>query len=149
MAEGAVAAENAAGLSAETDYGAVPACVYTNPEIACAGLTEAQAADRGIELLTGKFPFSANGRALTMGKATGFVKLLADKKDGALLGAHLFGPHATELIAELGLAIRLKATLADIKAVIHPHPTLSECVFEAAHAATGDCIHLPAKKPLP
>jgi len=146
MAEGVVAAENATGHTAEMDYSAVPACIYTNPEIASVGLSEKQAREKGIDLIIGRFPLMANGRAMTMGQTTGFVKILADRRDGSIVGAHLFGPHVTEMIAELALAIRLEATLDEIKATIHPHPTLSECLFEAAHDATGECIHLPCKK---
>jgi dihydrolipoamide dehydrogenase len=83
---------------------------------------------------------------MTMEEPLGFAKIIADKRDGSILGAYLFGPHVTEMIAELTLAIRLEATLEDLKAVIHPHPTLSEVIFEAAHDALGECIHLPAKK---
>jgi dihydrolipoamide dehydrogenase len=133
-------------IAAEMDYSAVPACIYTNPEIAGVGITEKQAKEKGIDLIIGRFPLMANGRAMTMGRTTGFAKILADKRDGSVLGAHLFGPHVTEMIAELALAIRLEATLDEIKAVIHPHPTLSECIFEAAHDAAGECIHLPSKK---
>ncbi|MDR3312537.1 MAG: dihydrolipoyl dehydrogenase [Spirochaetaceae bacterium] len=146
MAEGVVAAENALGHSAVMDYSAVPSCIYTNPEIAGVGITEKAARDRGLDVSVGKFPLAANGRAMTMGETAGFVKIIADKKGGRLLGASLLGPHATELIAELTLALRLKATVDDLKAVIHPHPTLSEAIFEAAHDALGECIHLPARK---
>jgi len=146
MAEGIVAAENAVGHTAEMDYSAVPSCIYTNPEIACVGLSEKQAREKGIDVIIGRFPLMANGRAMTMGQTTGFVKILADRRDGSIVGAHLFGPHVTEMIAELALAIRLEATLDEIKATIHPHPTLSECLFEAAHDATGECIHSLAKK---
>jgi dihydrolipoamide dehydrogenase len=146
MAEGVVAADNATGHTAEMDYSAVPSCIYTNPEIACVGLSEKQAREKGIDVMIGRFPLMANGRAMTMGQTTGFVKILADRRDGGIVGAHLFGPHVTEMIAEMALAIRLEATLDEIKATIHPHPTLSECLFEAAHDATGECIHLPCKK---
>jgi dihydrolipoamide dehydrogenase len=146
MAEGVIAAENAMGHNRIMDYSVVPSCIYTNPEIAAVGLTEKQAKERGIETLIGRFPLAASGRAMTMGAKTGFIKIIADKRDGGILGAHLFGPHVTEMIAELTLAIELEATLDEIKATIHPHPTLSEGIFEAAHDALGECIHLPAKK---
>jgi dihydrolipoamide dehydrogenase len=141
-----VAAENALRQNSVMDYASVPSCIYTNPEIAGVGITEKTARDKGLDVAVGKFPLAANGRAMTMGETIGFVKIIAGKNDGRLLGASLFGPHVTELIAELTLALRLKATLDDLKAVIHPHPTLSEAIFEAAHDALGECIHLPAKK---
>ena len=146
MAEGEVAAENAAGMNARMDYRAVPRCLYTLPEIAAVGLTEQQARDEGYEVAAGRFPFSASGRAATAGEREGFVKVVADAGSGELLGVHIAGPQATELIAEAALALRMEATLADIAACVHAHPTLSEALREAALDASGDAIHIPPRR---
>ena len=146
MAEGEVAAENAAGMSARMDYRAVPRCLYTLPEIAAVGLTEQQARDEGYEVAVGRFPFSANGRAATAGEREGFVKVVADASSGELLGVHIAGHQATELIAEAALALRMEATLADIAACVHAHPTLSEALREAALDASGGAIHIPPRR---
>ncbi len=146
MAEGEVAAENAAGMSARMDYRAVPRCLYTLPEIAAVGLTEQQAQDEGYDVSVGRFPFSASGRAATAGQRDGFVKVVADAGSGELLGVHIAGPQATELIAEAALALRMEATLADVAACIHAHPTLSEALREAALDASGGAIHIPPRR---
>jgi len=139
--EGEVAAEVAAGEPAALDYQAVPAAVFTDPEIATVGLTEDEASEEGFEPAVGTFPFRASGRALTTGDSEGFVRVVADEDSGFLLGAQIVGPEASELVAELGLAIEMGATLEDVAATIHTHPTLAESTMEAAEHALGHAIH--------
>lgn len=139
--EGQVAAEVIAGEPAAIDYQAMPAVVFTDPEIATVGMTETDAEEAGFETVVGQFPFRASGRALTTGDSDGFVKIVADEADGYVLGASIVGPEASELIAELGLAIELGATLEDVASTVHAHPTLSESVMEAAENALGHAIH--------
>ena len=139
--EGQVAAEVIAGEPSAIDYQAMPAAVFTEPEIGTVGLTEAEAEEQGFEPVVGKFPFMASGRALTTGHADGFVKIVAEEREGFVLGAQIVGPEASELIAELGLAIELGATLEDVAATVHAHPTLAESVMEAAENALGHAIH--------
>ena len=139
--EGQVAAEVIAGEPSALDYQAMPAAVFTDPEIGTVGMTESEAEDQGFETVVGKFPFQASGRALTTGHADGFVKIVADAEGGFVLGAQVVGPEASELIAELGLAIELGATLEDVAATVHAHPTLAESVMEAAENALGHAIH--------
>ncbi|MGQ3413043.1 dihydrolipoyl dehydrogenase [Natrinema sp. LN54] len=140
-AEGKVAAEVIAGEPAALDHQAMPAAVFTDPEIGTVGMTESEAEDAGFETVIGQFPFRASGRALTTGDSDGFVKIVADDEDGYVLGASIVGPEASELIAELGLAIELGATLEDVASTVHTHPTLSEAVMEAAENALGHAIH--------
>ncbi|QLK24356.1 dihydrolipoyl dehydrogenase [Natrinema zhouii] len=140
-AEGKVAAEVIAGEPAALDHQAMPAVVFTDPEIATVGMTEPEAEEAGFDTVTGQFPFRASGRALTTGDSDGSVKIVADDADGYVLGASIVGPEASELIAELGLAIELGATLEDVAATVHAHPTLSESVMEAAENALGHAIH--------
>lgn len=140
-AEGQVAAEVIAGRPVGLDYQAIPAAVFTDPEIGSVGLTEAEAQERGFEPVVGEFPFRASGRALTTGESDGFVRIVGDAETGFVLGGHVVGPEASELIAELGLAIEMGATLEDIAATVHTHPTLSEAVMEAAEHALGHAIH--------
>ncbi|MEY7849393.1 dihydrolipoyl dehydrogenase [Natrarchaeobius sp. A-rgal3] len=139
--EGQVAAEVIAGEPAAIDYQAMPAVVFTEPEIATVGMTETEAEEAGLEPVVGQFPFRASGRALTTGESDGFVKIVADEDQGYVLGASIVGPEASELIAELGLAIELGATLEDVASTVHAHPTLSESVMEAAENALGHAIH--------
>ena len=139
--EGQVAAEVIAGEPSALDYQAVPAAVFTDPEIGTVGMTEAEAEEEGFEPVVGQFPFRASGRALTTGHADGFVRIVADEPSGFLLGAQIVGPEASELIAELGFAIEMGATLEDVASTIHTHPTLSETVMEAAENALGHAIH--------
>jgi dihydrolipoamide dehydrogenase len=141
--QGVVAAEAIAGTGHPMDYKVVPACTYTHPEVASVGLSEAKARDAGYDVRIGRFPFQASGRALTYGEAEGLVKVVADAKYGELLGVHIIGPQASELIPEAALGIRLEATLEDITTTIHAHPTLAEAVAEAAWAATGAALNLP------
>ena len=140
---GEVAAENALGHGSTLDLKTVPSCVYTDPEIASVGLTEEQAEEAGHEVQVGRFPLIANGKALTYGESSGFVKVISEARFGELLGLHIAAPHASDLIHEGGLAMALEATLEEIAMTVHGHPTLGEAVREAALAAQGAAIHLP------
>jgi dihydrolipoamide dehydrogenase len=140
-AEGLVAAENACGLDSKMDYEVVPRCVYTEPEFAAVGLTEAQAKEGGSEISAYKVRLGSIGRALTMGETFGLAKIVCSKDDGRILGFHALAPHASELISEISVAIKKGLTAADVAHVIHPHPTLSEIVWEAAEGAAGRPIH--------
>ena len=145
--EGVCAIENIAGHSNRVpDYHAAPNCVYTDPEIAHVGLGEKEAKDKGLEVRVGRFPFAASGRALTLGQSEGFVKVIADAGSGRLLGAHIIGPRATDLIAEATLAIQNGLTLEQLDLTIHAHPTLPESLMEAALAAQGRAIHVANRK---
>ncbi|MDQ2929411.1 MAG: dihydrolipoyl dehydrogenase [Gemmatimonadota bacterium] len=139
--EGIVAVEVIAGQKSHMHYGAMPAIVYTTPEVASVGLTEEQVKASGRAYALGSFPYSANGRARTAGDATGFVKLIADAETDQLLGAHIIGPTASELLAELTLTMEFGGSSEDIALTIHPHPTLSETTREAALAVLGRAIH--------
>lgn len=124
------------------DYRSIPGCTYTHPQVASMGTTEKKLRDEGRQIKIGKFPFSASGRALAAGESDGFVKLIFDAKYGELLGVHMIGENVTELLAELVLAKKLEATEAEIIEAMHPHPTMSEAVMEAAGVADGRAIHL-------
>lgn len=142
-AEGIVCIEKIAGLNPEPiDYGNIPGCTYTNPEVSSVGLTEAKAKEAGYELKIGKFPYSASGKASAAGQKDGFVKLIFDAKYGELLGAHMIGGNVTELIAEMVVAKKLEITGHELLKTIHPHPTMSEAVMEAAAAAYDEVIHI-------
>ena len=142
-AEGICCVEKIAGLNPlPVDYSSVPGCTYTNPEIASMGMTEKAATEAGYTVRIGKFPYSASGKARTSGDREGFVKLVFDAQYGELLGAHLIGDGVTELIAELVIARKLESTGHEIIKSIHPHPTMSEAVMEAAAAAFGEVIHI-------
>ena len=142
--EGLCAVDNIVGHANRTpDYHAAPNCVYTEPEIAHVGLGEKEAKDKGLDVRIGRFPFAASGRALTLGQSEGFVKVVADASSGKLLGAHIVGPRATDLIAEATLAIQNGLTLEQVDLTIHAHPTLPESLMEAALAAQGRAIHIP------
>ena len=148
--EGVCAVENIAGHANRTpDYHAAPNCIYTDPEIAHVGLGEKEAMERGIDVKIGRFPFAASGRALTLGQSEGFVKVIADSKSGRLLGAHIIGPRATDLIAEATLAVQNGLTMEQLDLTIHAHPTLPEALMEAALAAQGRAIHIPNKRTAP
>ena len=143
MHEGVVAAEHIAGVGHHTvDYGNVPNCTYCHPEVASVGLTEEQAREKGLDIEVGKFPWVGNGRALAAGDATGFVKVIRDKRYSEVVGAHIVGPHATELIAEFVMARHLESTVEEIDLAMHPHPTLSEAVAEGALGALGRALHV-------
>jgi dihydrolipoamide dehydrogenase len=124
------------------DYGNIPNCTYCHPEVASVGLTEEQAREQGLDIEVGTFPWTANGRALTSGDTDGFVKVIRDKKYSEVLGAHIVGPHATELIAEFVVGRHLETTVEEMDRAMHPHPTLSEAVAEAALAALGHALHI-------
>jgi dihydrolipoamide dehydrogenase len=135
--------ERIAGVSDhEIDYRFIPGCTYTHPQVASMGFTEKRARDAGKQIKIGKFPFQASGRALAAGEPDGFVKLIFDSKYGELLGVHMIGETVTELLSELVLARKLEATEAEIIEAMHPHPTMSEAVMEAAGVADGRAIHL-------
>jgi dihydrolipoamide dehydrogenase len=143
MAEGVVAAEAIAGQSPRpVDYGNVPSCTYCHPQVASIGLTEAAARAGGREIAVGKFPFTANGKAVAQGETEGFVKVVVDKATGEILGVHIVGPEATELIHEFAVGRTLEATLDEFVHTMHAHPTLSEAAFEATLAALGHPIHI-------
>ncbi len=143
MAEGVVAAEAIAGRAPRpVDYGNVPSCTYCRPQVASIGLTEAAAKANGREVTVGRFPFTANGKAVALGETEGFLKVVADKTTGELLGVHIAGPEATELIHEFAVGRTLEATLEEIIHTIHAHPTLSEAALEATLAALGQAIHI-------
>jgi dihydrolipoamide dehydrogenase len=135
--------EHIAGLSNhKIDYKQIPGCTYTHPQVASMGYTEKRARETGREIKIGKFPFSASGRALAAGEPDGFVKLIFDAKYGELLGVHMIGENVTDMLAELVMARRLEATEEEILDAIHPHPTYSEAIMEAAGVAAGKAIHL-------
>jgi dihydrolipoamide dehydrogenase len=134
-AQGVAAAATALGAEQSVDYGAIPSCIFTYPEIGSVGITSREAKTRGIPLKTGKSLFAANGKALCEGEADGFVKVLAAADTGRMLGVHIIGPHATELLAEGTLAVRWGLTMAQFSDTIHAHPTLSEAVRDAVEAA--------------
>jgi dihydrolipoamide dehydrogenase len=143
MAEGVVAAEAIAGKTPRPiDYGNVPSCTYCRPQVASIGLTEARAREGGREVSVGKFPFTASGKAVAMAETDGFVKVVADKKTGEILGAHIIGPEATEVIHEFAVGRTLEATLEELIHTIHAHPTVSEAALEATLAALGHAIHI-------
>jgi len=141
-AQGIVCAENIAGAeTVSLDYEMMPRATYCQPQVASFGITEAQAKERGFEVRVGRFPFQANGKALGLGESAGWVKLITDGKYGEILGAHMIGPEVTELLPELTLAQMMELTPAEIARNVHAHPTLSEALMEAAHAADGHAIH--------
>ncbi|AHI05041.1 dihydrolipoamide dehydrogenase, E3 subunit [Bdellovibrio bacteriovorus W] len=141
--EGVLVADVIAGQNRVYDAKTVPAVVFTDPEIASAGMTEDEAKKKGFtDLLIGKFPFAANGRAVSMSETDGFVKMIADKKTNIILGVHIVGPEASNLISEAVLAIEMGARLEDLSLSIHPHPTLGETMMEAAEATLGHAIHI-------
>lgn len=142
-AEGIVCVENIAGLHPHPiNYGNIPGCTYTHPEVASVGLTEAQAKEKGYEVRIGKFPFSASGKASAGGHKEGFVKVIFDKKYGEWLGCHMVGEGVTDMIAEVVVARNLETTGHEIIKSVHPHPTMSEAIMEAAAQAYDECIHL-------
>jgi dihydrolipoamide dehydrogenase len=142
-AQGEIAAEAIAGHhTVKPDYDAMPRCTYSAPQIAAIGVTEAQARAKGLEINVGKFPFRPNGKAMALGETDGQVKIIADAKTGEILGAHLIGPDVTELIAEFALARTLESTPSELARAVHPHPTLSEVVAEAALNVEGQAINM-------
>jgi dihydrolipoamide dehydrogenase len=147
--EGLVAAAVIAGQNEVLDYQAMPAAIFSDPEIATVGLSEEQAKAQGYHVKVGKFPFAASGRALSMNASEGMVKMISDAKTDLLLGVHMIGPDVSELVAEAALAIEMGATAEDIALTVHTHPTLPETLMEAAEAAHGMAVHIFQKeKPL-
>jgi dihydrolipoamide dehydrogenase len=140
--EGVAAAERIAGQAGHVNYDVIPGVVYTWPEVASIGATEEHLKQQGVDYLVGKFPFTANGRARAMGSTDGFVKILADKATDRVLGAHIIGPDAGTLIAEIATAMEFGASSEDIARTCHAHPSLSEAVKEAALAVEGRAIHI-------
>lgn len=143
---GVVAAESACGKNSRIDYSTVPAAIFTTPEIASVGLREFQAEQKGIKVRTGHFQFRALGKAHAMGEISGFIKVIADYETDRLLGAHIIGPHASDLIHEAAVAIKAGLTVRDIADTIHAHPTLSEGLMEALEDVHGEAIHAPKKQ---
>ena len=142
-AEGILAVEHMAGETVRPiNYDHVPSCTYCDPEVGSVGLTEQEASDRGFDVATGKFPFTALGKAGILGKTSGFVKVVRETRFDELLGVHIIGAHATDLIAEACVALQLESTNEELLRTMHAHPTMSEAVAEAAHAATGHAIHI-------
>jgi dihydrolipoamide dehydrogenase len=141
--EAIVAAEHMAGAPTRPiNYLTTPSCTYSDPEVASVGLSEKAARDSGYDIAVGKFPFSALGKARILGATDGFVKIVSEKRWDQVLGVHIIGPRATELIAEAGLMIQLECTTEEVVRLMHPHPTLSEGMLEAAHAVTGHPMHI-------
>ena len=141
--EGITCVEKIAGLNPEPiNYNNIPGCTYCQPEIASVGYTEKAAKDAGFEIKVGKFPFTASGKAKAAGASEGFVKVIFDAKYGEWLGAHMIGANVTELVAEVVVARKLETTGHEIIKSIHPHPTMSEAIMEAAAAAYGEVIHM-------
>jgi dihydrolipoamide dehydrogenase len=142
-AEGIICVEKIAGHHpAPLDYGNIPGCTYCSPEVASVGMTEKAAKEAGYEIKVGKFPFSASGKASAAGAKDGFVKLIFDAKYGELLGGHMIGANVTEMVAELVAVRKLETTGEELIKTVHPHPTMSEAIMEAAAAAYGEVIHL-------
>ncbi|MFT5896357.1 MAG: dihydrolipoamide dehydrogenase, partial [bacterium] len=144
--EGVMVAERISGENASLNYDVMPNVIYTHPEVAWVGKTEEQLKSEGVDYQVGSFPFAASGRAKAKGDTTGLVKIIRDKSNDRVLGAHLIGPSASELLAQSVLAMEFEATVEDIAHTIHAHPTLSEAMHEAALAADGRAIHIANRK---
>ena len=144
-AEGIAAAENALGHKTKVDYSKIPNCIYTFPEVASVGMTEKQARKNGLQVLVGRYPFQSNGRALAMGDSEGFVKVIADKDLGQVVGVHILGYHATDLIGGPVLAMALETTAEEMGKTTQAHPTLTEAIAEASLDTLREAIHLPRK----
>ncbi|AOT71042.1 dihydrolipoyl dehydrogenase [Geosporobacter ferrireducens] len=140
-AEGITAVENIFGQESKINYEIVPSCIYSFPEIATVGLTEQDARKQGYDVTISKFPLSANGKALAEGESIGFVKIVAEKQYGEILGVHIMAVHATDMISEAIVSMQMEGTVYDVAQAIHPHPTLSEIMMEAAHGAIHKPIH--------
>ena len=145
--EGEIAAEVIAGHKSARDWRAMPAATFTNPEIASVGMFEHEAKAKGLDIKVGKFPFAASGRAMAVMETDGFVKVIAERvggehKDYKVIGVHIVGPEASDLISEGALAMEMDAFVEDIGLTVHPHPTLSEVVMEAAKATLGEAVHM-------
>jgi dihydrolipoamide dehydrogenase len=143
MAEGVACVESMAGKHPKgVNYDAIPGCTYCEPEVASIGKTEAAARAAGLDISVGKFPFAANGKSLGAGYTDGFIKVITNKARGEIVGVHAIGHGVTDLISEMSLAMTSEATAHDILATVHPHPTLSEAMFEATAAALGEAVHI-------
>jgi dihydrolipoamide dehydrogenase len=140
------AAENACGNNDKFSDRFVPGCIFTNPEIGCVGLTQQQCTEQGIEFNIGKFPFAALGKAMAINEPTGFCKIIAEAENDHILGVHIIGAHATDLIAEAVTALEQNMSAAELGKVIHAHPTLGEIMMEAAHAVHEKSVHIPIMK---
>ncbi len=140
--EGIVAAENIAGLNSEMQYDVVPRCIFTQPEVAAVGVSQEAAKEGGREIKVGKFPFSALGKAWAIDDTEGMVKIITDASSGEILGIHIIGPKASDLIGEAAVAMKMEATAEDIAETIHAHPTLTEAIMEASHSVLGKAIHI-------
>ena len=140
--EAVAAVERMAGLVGRVNYDTIPSVIYTSPELAAVGLTEAEARKKGHEVVVGAFPFQANGRAVAGGHADGFAKVIADKAAGRVLGAQILSANASELVAEAVLLMELGGRVEDLARTIHAHPTMSEGLREAAHVAIGEPLHI-------
>lgn len=145
-AQGLVAAANIAGKNKRMRYEIIPSCIYTNPEIASVGLTEKQAREKGHSIKIGHFPVSANGKSMVMGESEGFVKIITDDMTGEVLGAHMIAPRATDMISEFSVLMKSEGTVEELADTVHPHPTVSEMIMEAAHDVTDLCCHTVFKK---
>jgi len=143
--EGKVAAEAIAGHAAEVDYKCIPFVVFCDPEMSSVGISEREAKEQGLDVVVGRFPYAANGRALSVNAGEGFAKIIADKETGVVLGAQFVGEDASNIVSEVALAIEMGATLEDIELTIHAHPTLGEVTLEAAEMALGRPIHVVVK----
>ena len=144
-AQGLVAAANATGNNKRISYDIIPVCIYSNPEIALIGLDEKQALAKGYRIKTGKCPASVNGKSKILGEAEGFVKIITDEKTGEILGAQIVGARATDMIAEIGVLMKAEGTVDELADTIHPHPTISEMVMEAAHDVEGLSCHISSR----
>jgi dihydrolipoamide dehydrogenase len=140
--QGIVAAQVICGQASAADFKAIPSAIWTDPEIATVGLTEAEARKKGYDPIVGKFPFTALGRAMAVGETDGFIKVVARRESEQILGVHMVGADVTDLISEAALAIEMGATLDDLALTVHPHPTLPEALMEASEAAKGKAIHI-------
>lgn len=147
-AEGIAAVEKMMGKESNIDFRTVPSCVYTSPELSGVGLTEKEAEAQALSYEVGKFPLMGNGKSLIIGETSGLVKVIADKESGEVLGMHMCGPNATELIVEGALAIHKKASVKDLLETIHAHPSVGESLQEAAHAVFGNALNMPPVKAL-
>jgi dihydrolipoyl dehydrogenase len=145
-AMGICAVENICGNRNDFSYDLVPGCIFTKPEIGCVGLTQEQCKEQGLEVNIGKFPFAALGKAMAIHETDGFCKIIADAKTDQVLGVHIVGPHATDLIAEAVPAMQLEITAKELGNAIHAHPTLGEAMMEAAHAVHGESAHVPMRR---
>jgi dihydrolipoamide dehydrogenase len=141
-AEGIVAAENIMGNESKMDYGVIPSCIFTSPEIASVGINPAQAKERNIDTIVGRFNFLGSSKAQAMGETEGFIQLVVDKNSDKILGGQIMGAHATDLIHEIALAVKAGITAEEIGSTVHAHPTLSEAIRECAENVHGRAIHL-------